>query len=110
MAHPERWPEEFMHVASQKQLIEGLGAGVFVRRRNAEARLQEKDFHLAFTESVMVWFTPGEYREEKIEEALRVAKRFHSVRSFRFPSVHLPASTVARIRAEFPRATIEGVK
>lgn len=99
-----------MRAASQKQLVEGFGAGVFVRRRNAETRLQEEDFHLAFTEPVLIWFTPTEYREEKIEEVLAAAKKFHSVRRFRFPDVRVPASVVARIRADFPTARIEGIK
>jgi len=99
-----------MHAASQKQLVEGSGAGVFVRRGNSETRLQEEDFHLAFTELVLIWFTPTEYREEKVEDVLAAAKKFHSVRRFRFPNARVPASIVARIRADFPAAKIEGIK
>src|SRR5688572_4837584 len=99
-----------MHTASQKQLVEGLGAGVFVRRGNSETRLQEADFHLAFAEPVLIWFTPSEYREEKIEEVVATAKKFHSVRGFRFPSVHVSAPLLAKIHSDFPAAAIEGVK
>jgi len=99
-----------MRAASQKQLVEGSGAGVFVQRGNSETRLQEEDFHLAFTEPVLIWFTPTEYREEKTEEVLAVAKRLHSVREFRFPNVSVPVSVVTKIRSDFPKAKIEGIR
>ena len=54
--------------------IESFGAGVFVRSRNVESRLSEKDFHRAFSEPVILWFAPGEYQEDKVGSALDVAK------------------------------------
>lgn len=97
-------------VGSPIQLIESLGAGVFVRRGNSEARLQANDFHRAYAEPVMIWFNPHGYREETIDEVLAVAKKLYSVRRFRFPAVRVPVSTLAKLRSEFPDAEVEGIK
>ena len=93
-----------------KQQIESLGAGVFIRDRNIESRLLEADFHRAFSEPVVVWFTPTEYQERTIELVLDASKRLHAVQCFRFPNICVSAHILDRIRSEFPTALIEGGK
>src|SRR5688572_29472026 len=93
-----------------RQHIESLGIGVFVRRRNVESRLSEKDFHRAYTEPGIVWISPGEYQEEKIESVIEAAKKFYAVQCFRFPNVRVSVAVLDRIRGDFPKARVEGVK
>jgi hypothetical protein len=99
-----------MNAVSPKQQIEALGAGVFIRNRNSEARLQEENFYRAFGEPVVVWIAPGEFREEKMDALLDAAKKLHAVQRFRFPNVSVSERVLVRIRSEFPNAAIEGVK
>jgi hypothetical protein len=99
-----------MNAESPNRQIENLGAGVFIRERNSESRLQEKDFHRAFEEPVIIWIAPGEFREEKMDALLDLAKKLHAVQRFRFPNVSVPERVLIRIRSEFPKAAIEGAK
>jgi hypothetical protein len=98
-----------MHAVSPKQQIEALGAGVFIRERNSESRLEEKDFHRAFSEPVIIWIAPGEFQEERLDVLLQAAKKLHAVQRFRFPNVAVPERIILRIRSEFPDAIVEGV-
>ena len=99
-----------MDAVSPKARIESLGAGIFVRDRNSESRLEEKDFHRAFAEPVFVWIGPGQFAVEKMDALLDSVKRLHLVQRFRFPNVSVPERIVARIRSEFPNAKIEGAR
>jgi hypothetical protein len=95
---------------SPRLKMETLGAGVFIRDRNVESRLSEKDFHRAFTEPGVIWMTPAEYKEEKIAAVLDAAKKLHAIQCFRFPNVRVPDAILGRIRSDFPQARVEGVK
>jgi len=68
-----------MKTSSAHLEIETLGAGIFIRDRNVESRLSDVDFHRAFTEPVVVWMTPTEYKEEKMPALLDAAKRLGAV-------------------------------
>ncbi len=95
---------------SPKQEIEALGAGIFIREKNVESRLEESDFHRAFREPVIVWFAPGEWREDMIDAVLTFSKRLHSIHRFRFPNICVPQAILGRIQVEFPDSVVEGVK
>ncbi len=99
-----------MKSANPKQQIDSLGAGIFVRTRNVESRLADQDFHRAFTEPVIVWFTPGNYDEAKVELLLDAARNLYAIHCFRFPNVKVPLRILDRIRSEFPDALLEGVR
>ena len=99
-----------MKTSSPHREIETLGAGVFIRDRNVESRLSDVNFHRAFTEPVVIWMTPTEYKEEKIMAVLDAAQRLCEIQCFRFPNVRMPAEILARIRRDFPKAKVEGVK
>jgi hypothetical protein len=99
-----------MKTSSPHLEIEALGAGVFIRDRNVESRLSDLDFHRAFTEPVVIWMMPTEYREEKMMAVLDAAQRLCEIQCFRFPNVRVPAAILTRIRMDFPKARVEGVK
>jgi hypothetical protein len=92
------------------QQFEALGAGLFIRTRNVESRVSEKDFHRAFSKPVIVWITPGDYQEDGMDSVLDVAKKLHAIQCFRFPNVRVSSHVLSRIRSEFPKARVEGVK
>ncbi len=52
-----------MNKPSLLDRIEELGAGVFIRDRNVESRLQPEDFHRAYAEPVTLWVMPNRYLE-----------------------------------------------
>jgi hypothetical protein len=99
-----------LSTSTLKQKIEGIGAGVFIRDRAVESRLTESDFHRAFREPVIVWFTPQEYKKDQIDAVLDAAKKLHAVQCFRFPNVSVPSRILDRIRSEFPNTKVTGVE
>jgi len=99
-----------MKTLSPRQRVETQGAGVFIRDRNVYSRLTDVDFHRAFSEPVVIWLTPFEYKEERLDALLDAVKKLHSIQRFRFPNVAIPARIFSRICAEFPEAKIDGMK
>jgi hypothetical protein len=97
-------------MSSVKQQIEAFGAGVFIRNRNTETRLTEDNFHRAYSEPVLIWFTPGNYQESWVEPLLDQLVKLHKIQRFRFPNVAVSKRIINRIKGEFPAVVIEGVK
>jgi hypothetical protein len=96
--------------ASNLRLIESFGAAVFVPTATGELRLHEGDFHRAYVEPVVIWIMPGSFDVQKTESLLDAAKELHAVRTFRFPNVVVPDQLIARVRAEFSEALIQGAR
>ncbi len=99
-----------MNKPSLLDRIEELGAGVFIRDRNVESRLQPEDFHRAYAEPVTLWVMPNRYLEGSMPALVQAARELRDVRVIRFPNVPLSDAVMALLNDSFPSVRIEGRK